>query len=78
MACKGLTLCAHLRTVVTFTGEILLVFRSFETFVADVTVDGLSVELDLWYTTGQEDYDRLRPNSYPDVSSRCQTGILPG
>ncbi|KAK3994458.1 P-loop containing nucleoside triphosphate hydrolase protein [Cladorrhinum sp. PSN332] len=39
----------------------------FETYAADVEVDGKHAELALWDHTGLEDYDRLRALSYPDT-----------
>lgn len=38
----------------------------FETYVTDIVVDNQKIELVLWDTAGQEDYERLRPLSYPD------------
>jgi Ras-related C3 botulinum toxin substrate 1 len=42
-------------------------------------VDGKTISLGLWDTAGQEDYDRLRPLSYPqtDVFLVCFSLVSP-
>ena len=38
----------------------------FENYVTLIQFDGKTIELALWDTAGQEEYDRLRPLSYPE------------
>ncbi|KAJ8930423.1 hypothetical protein NQ314_016749 [Rhamnusium bicolor] len=45
----------------------------YDTYSKEIQVDGQTIELALWDTAGEEDYDRLRPLSYPrtDVIIMC-------
>lgn len=39
----------------------------FENYVHDIFIDGQSIQLSLWDTAGQEEFDRLRSLSYSDT-----------
>ncbi len=56
-----------------------LFVSSFDNYSAPMVCDGVPVSLGLWDTAGQEDYDRLRPLSYPqtDVFLICYSVVSP-
>lgn len=48
--------------------RLIILFFSFDNYSDIITVDNQNFSMTLWDTAGQEDYERLRPLSYPNVS----------
>ena len=51
----------------------------FDNYSANCMIDNKAINLGLWDTAGQEDYDKLRPLSYPqtDIFIMCYSVVEP-
>ncbi|ODM89290.1 GTP-binding protein RHO1 [Orchesella cincta] len=63
--------CGKTSLLSTFTGTSFRrrTFQRFDISTAQMKLDGNQVELTIRDTSGQEDYDRLRPLSYPNSNA---------
>lgn len=68
--CRGDGACGKTSLLNVFTrGYFPTVYEPtvFENYIHDIFIDNTHVELSLWDTAGQEEFDRLRSLSYDDT-----------
>ena len=65
--------------IVVLIHTLLYSWGSFENYSAPLVCEGTPVNLSLWDTAGQENYDQVRPLGYPntDVFLLCFSVVEP-